>query len=295
MTAMTAADVALLLTNRIAPGAAEPFKAKEFWSLVARIPLGELAGVAPDELGDRLGDPALADRVLTLLDAATSFALARGELESKGIRLLAPGDGIFPDRLIACLGAASPPMLYAAGPVAWLAEPLVGVVGSGSVDGPGDSVAEAVADVAARVGAGIVSGGARGADQLALDAALRAGIPSVGVPAEGLERAARRKEIRAPVGAGRLLIVSPFAPDAGFSERAAMGRNKLIYALATTTLVVASDLDIGETWAGATEALRRGFGAVAVWTGDGAGPGNDALAAHGATPVDSLDAWDPGW
>jgi predicted Rossmann fold nucleotide-binding protein DprA/Smf involved in DNA uptake len=64
-----------------------------------------------------------------------------------------------------------------------------------------------------------------------------------------------------------------------------MGRNKLIYALATRTLVVASDLDSGGTWAGATECLKRGFGEVAVWRGEGEGPGNEALVSQGAREV----------
>jgi predicted Rossmann fold nucleotide-binding protein DprA/Smf involved in DNA uptake len=69
-----------------------------------------------------------------------------------------------------------------------------------------------------------------------------------------------------------------------------MGRNKIIYALADVTLVVCSDSGSGGTWGGATEALRRGFGRVAVWTGDGAGPGNAELVGRGATPVDDFDA-----
>lgn len=68
-----------------------------------------------------------------------------------------------------------------------------------------------------------------------------------------------------------------------------MGRNKIAYALADLTLVVASDLDTGGTWSGATEALRRGFGDVAVWRGNGEGPGNAALESRGAWPVHTLD------
>ena len=68
-----------------------------------------------------------------------------------------------------------------------------------------------------------------------------------------------------------------------------MGRNKLIYALADVTLVVASDDGRGGTWGGAVEALRRGFGRVAVWTGPGAGPGNEPLVQKGATPVDNVE------
>ena len=126
-----------------------------------------------------------------------------------------------------------------------------------------------------------------------MDEAYEAKIPSVGVTAEGLERASRRKELRGAVGEERLLLVSPFAPSAGFNVGNAMGRNKLIYALAAATLVVASDIDGGGTWAGATEALRRRFGAVAVWSGAGAGPGNAALVARGGLAVDDLDGWTP--
>ena len=169
MITMTPADVALLLTNRIAPGSAEPLKAKEFWSMVSAVPLHDLAGMSVEDLANRTGDVDLAERVMRLLDAATGFAVAREELESKGIRLLAPGDGTYPDRLITVLGDAAPPMLYSAGPVGWLDIPLIGVVGSRSVDEAGAEVAKGVAVVASRIGAGIVSGGAKGVDILSMD------------------------------------------------------------------------------------------------------------------------------
>ncbi len=153
--------------------------------------------------------------------------------------------------------------------------------------------AKGVAVVASRVGAGIVSGGAKGVDILSMDAAYRAEIPSVGVTAEGLERAGRRKELRGAVAEERLLLVSAFAPGERFSVGSAMGRNKLIYALAVATLVVASGINSGGTWAGASEALRRRFGSVAVWTGPGAGPGNPALVEKGAEAVSDLATWQP--
>ena len=67
-----------------------------------------------------------------------------------------------------------------------------------------------------------------------------------------------------------------------------MGRNKLVYALTQTTVVIATDLDSGGTWAGATEALKKQLARVAVWTGPGAGPGNGALVDLGASPVDEV-------
>ena len=55
---------------------------------------------------------------------------------------------------------------------------------------------------------------------------------------------------------GDLCLVTPYSPDAGFSVGTAMGRNKLIYALADYAVVVASDVEKGGTWAGATEAMK---------------------------------------
>jgi predicted Rossmann fold nucleotide-binding protein DprA/Smf involved in DNA uptake len=286
-------DAVLLLTNRVAPVDAEALKAKEYWLLSGRLDLAGLFDSSATEIGAALDDAALGDRVARLLDASAGFALAREELESSGIRLLSHLDPDYPARLTERLGAAAPPMLYVAGPAEWLNTPLIGVVSSRAVDEAGAEVARSVATIAAASGHGIVSGGAKGVDLISMDAAFQAEIPSVGAPAEGLGRASRRKELRGAVGQGRLCLISPFAPSAGFNVGNAMGRNKLIYALADVTLVVASDLDSGGTWAGASEALRRGFGAVAVWTGDGAGEGNEALVGRGGVAVDDLTAWNP--
>lgn len=84
-------------------------------------------------------------------------------------------------------------------------------------------------------------------------------------------------------------MCTPYSPDAPFSAGNAMGRNKLIYAQAALTVVVASDADSGGTWSGATKALKHGYGPVAVWRGDGEGPGNRLLQERGALPVSSLD------
>lgn len=84
----------------------------------------------------------------------------------------------------------------------------------------------------------------------------------------------------------------PLRPDAPFSTGNAMGRNKLIYAQSLLTLVVASDVERGGTWAGATEALRRRHGRVGVWRGPGEGPGNEVLENRGATAIRSSDRLD---
>ena len=85
--------------------------------------------------------------------------------------------------------------------------------------------------------------------------------------------------------AGELCIASPYAPDAPFRAGNAMGRNKIVYALSKVTFVVAADNGSGGTWAGAKEALDRRYCPVAVWVGDGATDGNQALIERGGVPI----------
>ena len=286
-------DATLLLTNRISATGIDPLRAKEYWAVVNATDVNELPGLPTSEICDRLEDAELGERVARLLDTGTALALALEELETKGIVAVPYGDDRYPERLRENLGDSAPPLIYAAGPLEWLDVALLGVVGSRNVDEEGAVVARSVAEVAQRITAGIVSGGARGVDLMSMDAAYELGIPSVGVTAEGIERAGRRREFRAAVADSRLLLLSPFAPGAGFSVGNAMGRNKLIYAMAVNTLVVASDAESGGTWAGATEALRRNFGSVSVWTGVGAGDGNQLLIDRGGKAVNDLATWEP--
>ena len=187
------------------------------------------------------------------------------------------------------LGATAPVLLYAAGAVELLDRPGVGVVGSRDVSPEGAQVAGAAAELAARLDLPLVSGGARGVDQTAMNAAFEAGGSVVGVLAESLVRKLRSADIRRAIHDGRTVMCTPYSPEAPFSVGNAMGRNKLIYALSDLALVVAADAGTGGSWSGATEALRRGFGRVAVWRGPGEGPGNEKLEERGAVPVTSLD------
>ena len=56
---------------------------------------------------------------------------------------------------------------------------------------------------------------------------------------------------------GRLVLISPYDPRAGFSVGNAMRRNKLIYAIADAGLVVNAAYKKGGTWAGAVEQLDK--------------------------------------
>jgi predicted Rossmann fold nucleotide-binding protein DprA/Smf involved in DNA uptake len=279
---VTDVRAALLLTNRLVALDVRPFAAREFWALSERVDLGSLIDQPAAAVAELAGvDAGEADRICALLDAATAFAFEQERLADGGVALVSALDPAFPASLRERLGSACPPFLLVAGPAEWLSRPMLGVVGSRDVSADALAVAARAAAAATDAGWPVVSGLARGVDQAAMDAAGEA----VGIPAEGILRAARSADVRRRVHAGELCLASPYAPNAPFTAANATGRNKLIYALAQVTLVVAAEHGKGGTWSGATEALDRGYGTVAVWTGAGNGPGTAALIRHGAAPV----------
>lgn len=285
MTRVADASLATLaLTSRLVPGSASPLRASEYWDLAERCDLASLHHADDAELAARFGTE-FAARIVALLDRSSALAFALEELEQQGIATIAANDDRYPERWLTWLRASAPPLIHVAGSVDRLQRGGLAIVGSRDLAETAVAVAQRAALAATERAMTVVSGGARGTDSIAMTAALDAGGESVGVLADALVRAARSAETRRAILDDRLTLVTPYAPAAPFSTGNAMGRNKLIYALADVTFVVASDLDQGGTWAGAVEAVGKRYGRVAVWIGDGAGPGNAALVERGATPV----------
>jgi predicted Rossmann fold nucleotide-binding protein DprA/Smf involved in DNA uptake len=159
------------------------------------------------------------------------------------------------------------------------------IVGSRHVDDMLIQYTEEVGQLAGKAGQAVVSGGARGVDQAAMRGALRAGGKAIGVLADSLERAALNRDNRDFLMDERLVLISPYDPAAGFNVGHAMQRNKLIYALAETALVVNSDFESGGTWAGAVEQLERWHFVPIYVRSDGvANKALDALLRKGALP-----------
>ena len=282
----------IALVSRLCADDLHPLKASEFWKLMAGPDTrpSDLLGMSAGELATLGGvSGVLAERVVALLGHSTSLAFEIERLQHSGIQTLTPFDQHYPKRWRQRLGPKAPPLLYAAGPVELLDIPGLGVVGSRDVSPHGAEVAVETAKCASRHGFPLVSGGARGVDQLAMNSAFNSGGAVVGLLADSLSRKLAKSEVRAAIHNEQALVCTPYNPDAGFSAGNAMGRNKLIYAQSTLTLVVASDEGKGGTWSGATEALDHKFGRVAVWRGPGAGPGNEALERRGAAPLSDLD------
>jgi predicted Rossmann fold nucleotide-binding protein DprA/Smf involved in DNA uptake len=115
-----------------------------------------------------------------------------------------------------------------------------------------------------------------------MEASIEAGGVVFGVLADSLERTVRQPDLRQLLLDARLVFVTPYAPAAGFSVGAAMGRNKIIYGLADFAIIVSSDYQQGGTWAGAIEALKAGWCPVFVRSGPHMPQGNRELVKQAA-------------
>lgn len=293
MTVVNQGSLAVLaMTNRLVDVGVPPLKASEIWRLLDAVPEpSHLMGLDEASLAEITSGSGIAsERLVRLLDTGVGLAVRLDELYERGITALTVVDESYPGRLRARLGPAAPPVLYCAGDVGLLGLDGIGIVGSRDVGQEGSEVTRQVARHVARAGLPVVSGGAKGVDKISMAAAYEAGGTVVGVLADSLERTIAIRENRAAMLDGRSCLCTPYRPDARFTAGNAMGRNKIIYGLSRATLVIASAKGEGGTWAGATEALKKGYGRVAVWTGEGGGPGNVPLVGHGAVAVESPEA-----
>lgn len=242
-----------------------------------------LEGAVSEELALRAS--LMPHRVSALLDRAVSLGFALEHWESQGLWIYSVDDTAYPERYKNHLADQAPPLLFGAGDRALLEGGGLAMVGSRHVDPVGESFTREVAEICAGEGMPVVSGGARGVDQISMRSAVEEGGVSLGVLADSLLKRTLEEEARYLLGEGRLLLVSPFHPEAGFTVGTAMARNKFIYALADYGLVVSADHKKGGTWAGAVEELKRDHGRpVFVRTGDGVPQGNEALQSLGALP-----------
>jgi len=205
--------------------------------------------------------------------------------QARAIWVVSRADVEYPRRLKALLREDAPAVLYGCGDMSLLETGGLAVVGSRHVDDVLIDYTMSIGRLAARAGRTLVSGGAKGIDQAAMRGAFEAGGKVCGVLADSLEKNIMNREHRNLLLDGQLVLISPYDPSAGFNVGNAMQRNKLIYALADSSLVVNSDLNKGGTWAGAVEQLDKlKFVPVFVRSTGESSPGLEALRKKGALP-----------
>jgi predicted Rossmann fold nucleotide-binding protein DprA/Smf involved in DNA uptake len=281
---------ALALTSRLVDSVTKPLSSREFWALCRGSEPSTLHGMTASEIAAEASVPSeYAERIATLFDRAGGLAIALEKLDHSGIWTITGVGERYPERLRTRLGDSAPAVLHGVGDTSLLDADGVGVVGSRDISAEGSQVAREIAQGAVKLGLPVISGAARGVDGDAMNAAFEAGGQVVGVLADALEQAVTRRSTRRGVAGGQICLVTPYSPSAPFAVGNALGRNKIIYGLSRCTIVVASDNETGGTWAGATEALKNGYGRVASWGGPGAGAGNGALVGRGAVELSDVN------
>ncbi len=223
------------------------------------------------------------ERLKGLLGRGVQLGFAVEEWQRNGIWIISRSDTDYPARYKSHLKDKAPPLLFGVGDKGLSKGGGIAIVGSRNVDSEGDAFTREVAKLCASNQIPVVSGGARGVDQIAMETALDAGGIAIGVLAENLLKKSLERKARNAIAAGRLLLISSCHPSARFTVGSAMGRNKLIYAMANYGLVVNAEHKKGGTWAGAEEELKRDNSLpVFARTGSTASLGNKKLLEFGA-------------
>ncbi len=255
----------LLLTAPLLPrgsaSMARPLAQRDFNRLASSLSqrdLGveELLGAEADDVLDDLRMPIDSERLRALLARGLQLANAVDHWRQRSIWVISRGDSEYPAEIAERLGTKAPPVLYCCGDPELLRVAGIAIVGSRDPSQEATEFVRSVALQAGRSSVPVISGGAKGIDASAMRTALDAGGTVVGVLSQHLGRAAVNGANRVHIADGRLLLLSPFDPSAGFNVGNAMGRNKLIYALARAALVGSATLERGGTWGGAVEQLR---------------------------------------
>jgi predicted Rossmann fold nucleotide-binding protein DprA/Smf involved in DNA uptake len=245
----------------------------------------DLVGSDAQDLIELCAQPFGRARLDALLGRGFLLSQAAERWNARAIWVISRADSRYPKRLKTRIKEDAPPLLYGCGEIGLLEKGGLAVVGSRQVDDELISFTENVGRLSAKAHRTIISGGAKGIDRAAMQGALLADGEVAGVMADSLERAALARDNREPLMEGRLVLISPYDPAAGFNVGHAMQRNKVIYALADAGLVVTSDFEKGGTWTGAIEQLERfHFVPVFVRNGNNSGRGNAALIHHGGRP-----------
>ncbi|WP_127960132.1 DNA-processing protein DprA [Serratia microhaemolytica] len=202
------------------------------------------------------------DRIVQLLNRGHSLAIAMEKWQRAGLWVVTRSDPDYPWRLKQRLKTDSPPVLFGCGNRALLNTGGLAVIGSRNANDADLIFTNELGAKAALEGITIVSGGARGVDETAMLGAMKQGGGVIGVMADSLLKAVTSSKWRKGLMDDHAVLVSPFHPEAGFSAGNAMARNKYIYCLADTALVVHSGKK-GGTLNGAEENLKKAW--VPLW------------------------------
>lgn len=202
------------------------------------------------------------DRIIELMNRGHSLALAMEKWQRAGLWVVTRSDPEYPWRLKHRLKTDSPPVLFGCGNKSLLNRGGLAVIGSRNANASDLNFTDYIGAKAAEENIAVVSGAARGVDETAMLGAMRQGGTVIGILADSLLKAATSVKWRKGLMNDHVVLISPFYPEASFYAGNAMARNKYIYCLSDSALVIHSGRK-GGTISGAEENLKKGW--VPLW------------------------------
>jgi len=189
----------------------------------------------------------------------SNYAFLVEDLLEQGYHILPITSGDYPPTLKKNLGRSyAPPVVYTKGNLQVLKEQSIAIVGSRKANDSSLEFTDNVAKNASRDYKVVVSGFAKGVDKQALDSAIKYKGQSIIVLPQGIATfQSGFKKYYKQIIEGDVLVLSVFHPKAPWSVQLAMGRNPIIYGLASE-IYVAESGDKGGTWSGVMDGLRKG-------------------------------------
>ncbi|WP_165905012.1 DNA-processing protein DprA [Parashewanella curva] len=198
------------------------------------------------------------ERVNALIGRGASLSMALDKWSSAGIWILDRSHPDYPTKIKSELKDQAPAVLFGIGNPALLRQQSIGFVGSRKCEQADLDATETYVNIINNLGYQVVSGAAKGVDSHSMITSLENGHCCIGVVSDSLFKASATSQWRKHLKDERLVLISPFFPEAKFSPANAMQRNKYIYLLSQASVVVRSE-DTGGTWEGATENLKKGW------------------------------------
>lgn len=297
-TSVLSADtkVTLLLCGRFGDHrlSAKPLTQSEFHKLDAvlegrSLPPGNLLEMGHSALLSLcLGDGKMSSRLASLLERTNELDEVMAAWSKAGIWVLGERDKGYPLRLQQRLISARPPLLFGAGPLDFLDQGGVCIVGSRDSSKPALHFSATLGDKCACEGLIVISSDMRGVDREAVSSALGRSGRVVIVLSDRLEKAVTTKRYRQALSEGLLTMVTPFSPNAGFSVANAMRVNRYQYALSDVAVVVETRRK-GGIWSGADENRNERWVPAFVRSGQTMSSGNLALLHLGLMPLTQQD------
>lgn len=238
------------------------------WCIEGGRSLSSLFELSADQVAGQLElDAQRAAQLLAAAQSAPVQASLLGDLSRRGIEMITRADVAYPDALVECLSEEwLPYFFFYRGGLHITTEPGLAILGGGQPSPEAGEIARQVARMLAEGGYHLVGGYDKGIDRMALDTARGAeGQVTIILPLgiEHFESATNTME--EALRQGRMLLLSPYAPDASYSEALARARLALVAGLSEALMLIAPSY--GPTDWPALDQFTGAGGRLFIWSG----------------------------